>query len=151
MATIAAKLAASEREADAARVRAKLKAARMARTGRAAGNPVLAPPDGTATAEVGGSAGEPVKRHREREGNLRLKDSEGGSREARQGLEVRTESGAGESKEDIDAVDLIVEKPRKRERRTSKAASRRRSTLNPWELQSLIQGDVGTASAAEGS
>ncbi|KAL2255894.1 hypothetical protein VTK26DRAFT_2523 [Humicola hyalothermophila] len=33
---------------------------------------------------------------------------------------------------------------RKRERRTSKATSRRRSTLNPWELDALIQGGTVT-------
>ncbi|OIW23680.1 hypothetical protein CONLIGDRAFT_139666 [Coniochaeta ligniaria NRRL 30616] len=149
MATISAKLAASEREADAARVRAKLKAARMARMGRAGGggNPVLAPPGGAASAE----GGEPVKRDREREESVRTKGGEGEAGDARGELDGRTGSGAGEGGDDIDAVDIIVEKPRKRERRTSKAASRRRSTLNPWELQSLIQGDVAAVSAAEGS
>ncbi len=37
-------------------------------------------------------------------------------------------------------------KPRKREKRATKVASRRRSTLNPWELESLISGGVGVAS-----
>ncbi|KAH8911892.1 hypothetical protein BR93DRAFT_973470 [Coniochaeta sp. PMI_546] len=159
MATIAAKLAASEREADAARVRAKLKAARMARMGRAGGNPVLAPPgsEGGSGERVDGSGEEPIKRDREREESTRGgKDEEpAGADGSRPEVEGRTEPGAGEgmeSKEDVDAVDLVVvEKPRKRERRTSKAASRRRSTLNPWELQSLIQGDVGTATSANGS
>lgn len=157
MATIAAKLAASEREADAARVRAKLKAARMARMGRAGGNPVLAPPGReSGSGERVDGVQEPIKRDREREGSTRGgKDEEpAGVDCSRPEVERRTEPGAGEgmeSKEDVDAVDLVVvEKPRKRERRTSKAASRRRSTLNPWELQSLIQGDVGTATSANG-
>ncbi|KAB5572626.1 Afadin and alpha-actinin-binding-domain-containing protein [Coniochaeta sp. 2T2.1] len=143
MATIAAKLAASEREADAARVRAKLKAARLARMGRK--ETVLAPPtqDGNAEGE-GDEQKEPVKRDRQAEG--------GEGREAREEREesARTETeSAGrrarreETERDADEVDMIpVEKPRKRERRTSKAASRRRSTLNPFELQSLIQGNV---------
>ena len=41
-------------------------------------------------------------------------------------------------------VDVSPRKqPRKREVRASKAASRRRSTLSPWELDSLILGGVG--------
>ncbi|KAJ9141625.1 hypothetical protein NKR19_g7405, partial [Coniochaeta hoffmannii] len=155
-ATIAAKLAASEREADAARVRAKLKAARLARTGRGAvgggNNPVLPPPpsSGNTEGDNGSAAGEPVKRDREREeGRAVDADGEGRTVEGRmkEGVEVRE---IGGKRDDADGVDLAVpvERPRKRERRTSKAASRRRSTLNPWELQSLIQGDVGAAAAA---
>lgn len=114
MATIAAKLAASEREADAARVRAKLKAARGARGVK---KPTLAPsqpePEPTQT-----SAKEP--------------------------------SMNGADVEDVDPVkhdltpagDQLKPEKRRRERRTSKAASRRRSTLSPWELESLITGNV---------
>lgn len=170
MATIAAKLAASEREADAARVRAKLKAARLARTGLRAGganpNPVLAPPAGTAGTDIGAAgaaAAEPAKRERVGKEEEVAQPSRGmawssEAREVGRGREEKAEVGgrgaAGE--EDVDAVDLVAvvaEKPtRKRDRRTGKAASRRRSTLNPWELQSLIQGDVGGAvAAAEGS
>ena len=113
MATIAAKLAASEREADAARVRAKLKAARSA---RGAKRPSAAPA--------------PVEQDPQPEP-----------------VAATTEQGDGA--EDVDPVkrDLLpqaevkVEK-RKRDRRTSKAASRRRSTLSPWELESLISGAV---------
>lgn len=151
MATIAAKLAASEREADAARVRAKLKAARLARTGRAGGgNPVLGPPDGVGGAAAAVSAAEPVKRESEREREEGSGGGDGSGEAGRVGGGCR---GREEGGEDVDAVDLVVvaEKPRKRSRRTSKAASRRRSTLNPWELQSLIQGDVAAVAAAEGS
>lgn len=167
MATIAAKLAASEREADAARVRAKLKAARLARGGRNTNtaNPVLAPPTaggagggGTSAAAPEAEGSEPAKRdlHRERpeEGQRPSRDGEARQQVLEGGGGGAAESGGlGGGEVDVDdAVDMIaVEKPRKRDRRTSKAASRRRSTLNPWELQSLIQGDAGAVSAAEGS
>ncbi|KAB5554769.1 Afadin and alpha-actinin-binding-domain-containing protein [Coniochaeta sp. 2T2.1] len=143
MATIAAKLAASEREADAARVRAKLKAARLARMGRK--ETVLAPP--TQDPNTQGNEDkekEPVKRdwqaERGDEGRVRKEWEAPARTEAESaGRRVRRE----EKERDADEVDMIpVEKPRKRERRTSKAASRRRSTLNPFELQSLIQGNV---------
>lgn len=157
MATIAAKLAASEREADAARVRAKLKAARLARTGGR--NGVVLPPPGTSSGYMepdGNTDGEPVKRDRDvslrsaKSVEIELSSSKPeDAQPSGHGLDHSTDSRVGEDKEDMDAVDLVVEKPRKRERRTSKAASRRRSTLNPWELKSLIQGDAGVASAAD--
>ena len=144
MATIAAKLAASEREADAARVRAKLKAARLARMGRK--EAVLVPPADKAT-DGDEKADEPVKRDQRDSGRERTRDNE---ERGERGEDVRTETESEgrrarreEKERDVDEVDMIpVEKPRKRERRTSKAASRRRSTLNPFELQSLIQGNV---------
>jgi hypothetical protein len=98
MATIAAKLAATEREADAARVRAKLKAARM----KSAGDTKLMPPPAKEGEDV-----EPVKGDR-------------------------------------DWVELeLGSKKRKAGARQGGRASRRRSTLNPWELESLILGGVG--------
>jgi hypothetical protein len=98
MATIAAKLAATEREADAARVRAKLKAARM----KSAGDTKLMPPPAKEGDDV-----EPVK-------------------------------------SDRDWVELeLGSKKRKAGARQGGRASRRRSTLNPWELESLILGGVG--------
>ncbi|OBT99812.1 hypothetical protein VE01_02219 [Pseudogymnoascus verrucosus] len=101
MASIAAKLAATEREADAARVRAKLKAAKLS-SAAAATN--LAPP--RRSGEEGEREREPVK-------------------------------GGGEMVEE--------EAPRKRKAssRMGGRASRRRSTLSPWELESLILGGVG--------
>ncbi|KAJ4212215.1 hypothetical protein NW759_011906 [Fusarium solani] len=113
MATIAAKLAASEREADAARVRAKLRAARGTR--------------GVKKPTITRSQPEPEQTTQEQ-------DSQ------RNGLE------------DVDPVKRDPTPPaeehqlkpekRRRERRTSKTASRRRSTLSPWELESLITGKV---------
>ena len=99
MATIAAKLAATEREADAARVRAKLKAARM----KSAVDTKLMPPP----AKKEGEDVEPVKSDRD-------------------GVEVELGS-----------------KKRKAGARQGGRASRRRSTLSPWELESLILGGVG--------
>jgi hypothetical protein len=142
MASIAAKLAASEREADAARVRAKLKAARAGR--RADGAPVTSAvtvgrtSDGATSQNSQGqsygisaenvatatSGQEPMKRKREHAADFEAAD------------ELQGDADAGLSE---------VVKPRKRERRTSKVASRRRSTLNPWELESLIQGSIAAA------
>lgn len=109
MAAIAAKLAASERDADAARVRAKLKAARMAKR-----KPELAP-EAAAPAETREEDVDPVKKDVEPEGRK-----------------------AGEADEGEAQV------KRKREKR-SRVASRRRSTLSPWELESLISGTAGAS------
>lgn len=109
MAAIAAKLAASERDADAARVRAKLKAARMAKR-----RPDLAPEE-AAPAETREEDVDPVKKDVGHEGQE-----------------------AGEADEGEAQV------KRKREKR-SRVASRRRSTLSPWELESLISGTAGAS------
>ncbi|TDZ26350.1 hypothetical protein Cob_v000559 [Colletotrichum orbiculare MAFF 240422] len=120
MATIAAKLAASEREADAARVRAKLKAARGGASKPSAlsqqsARPMPPPPPETIVAMPEEPPSEPAA-----------------------------------SDHDLDPVkrdppqeeELPVQPKRKRERRASKVASRRRSTLSPWEMESLISGNV---------
>jgi hypothetical protein len=100
MASIQAKLAATEREADAARVRAKLRAAKAHKSASTASK----------TEEV---RREPVK--------VPLNDGDGN----------------------------VGEAPRKRERRegsgmAGKSKNRRRSTLSPWELESLIMGGAGS-------
>lgn len=114
MATIAAKLAASEREADAARVRAKLRAARGTRGVK---KPTItrSPPPGP----------EPTAQEQDSQRNG-LEDVDPVKRDPTPPAEERQ---------------LKPEK-RRRERRTSKTASRRRSTLSPWELESLITGKV---------
>jgi hypothetical protein len=100
MASIAAKLAATEREADAARVRAKLKAAKLS---SAAAATTLKPPA-----------------------------SKQDSREPK--------------KEDVPQAS-----PSKKRKATGRApggrASRRRSTLSPWELESLILGGAAVTPA----
>jgi hypothetical protein len=114
MASIAAKLAATEREADAARVRAKIKAARMKSANTQASNAnsetvkLMPPPlkKGSESEDL-----EPVK------GNGEVEDEE-------------KERGT---------------RKRKATSRQGGRASRRRSTLSPWELESLIMGGVGGA------
>jgi hypothetical protein len=126
MATIAAKLAASEKEADAARVRAKLRAMKLARVKKG---------DANGQREEDMSRDTSDRSIRTVEAEEALERSAGSKREG---------NGDGE-------VDIVVEKPRKRERepgrRTGKVASRRRSTLNPQELKSLIQGEVNVGLA----
>ncbi|KAF4464253.1 hypothetical protein FALBO_8906 [Fusarium albosuccineum] len=115
MATIAAKLAASEREADAARVRAKLRAARGARGVK---KPTIAP------TQPDPQPSEPTKQKPDAKTN---------------GFEdvdpIKRDPAPADEQE------LKPEK-RRRDRRKSKTASRRRSTLSPWELESLITGNV---------
>lgn len=207
MARIAAKLAASEREADAARVRAKLRAARLKKGGGSSSSAGsgLAPSStagGSSTSTVassrvasGGSApGDPVKK------DLRAVSAEsaatgmsGSFSTDENGLRggVSVLGGAGDDNDNNDesasssltaaapgpiakdrsprggvapssprkatgatsptkassAAAASPAKPpagRKREvrSRAAKAANRRRSTLSPWELQSLIAGEV---------
>jgi hypothetical protein len=122
MASIAAKLAATEREADAARVRAKIKAARMGRNSGsgASGNTEdkkLIPP---LPARQEGEEKVPTK-SRDAEMNG-VEESEG--RQRKRKASGRTQGGR---------------------------ASRRRSTLSPWELESLILGGMGAASPVKGA
>ncbi|ROV92743.1 hypothetical protein VMCG_09032 [Cytospora schulzeri] len=224
MARIAAKLAASEREADAARVKAKLRAARLNKAKGGSGSTANGNGNGPATqlgstssavasSSVPGNshdgAGDPVKRGRSSVSAAGMTGS-GASYSAdengrRGGVPVREDpvassSGTAERGDVVmtgvrndnhdDVDDLIVvgdnkqtavpsprkkatttttissssprkasptkasptkatsspakERPRKREvrSRADRVANRRRSTLNPWELQSLISGEV---------
>ena len=120
MASIAAKLAASEREADAARVRAKIKAARMNMTAAPAHDAKSMPPP--PRKEV---AEEPVKRPAavaSVASELTREDGDNDGRSRKRKATGRTQGGR---------------------------ANRRRSTLSPWELESLILGGVGEASPAK--
>ncbi|EAQ92313.1 hypothetical protein CHGG_00548 [Chaetomium globosum CBS 148.51] len=161
MATITAKLAASERDADAARVRAKLKAARLGKgislpppgtTSTASTTPTEPEPDrntgalstrsetdsagGTASASASTSDGAPSSTTTRDEDADELGFSP--PRKAQQPLpqQKQQKQGGGGGGE----AELKKSPVRKRERRTSKATSRRRSTLNSWELDALIQG-----------
>ncbi|KAH6610824.1 nima interactive [Trichoderma cornu-damae] len=107
---IAAKLAASEKQADAAR--ARLKALRTART-------VRKPPSISAT--------EPPKPA------AALKKNASTANGSRSASPVKRGAAQQEARQPD---------KRKRERRVAKASSRRRSTLSPFELQSLISGNV---------
>ncbi|KAL6866086.1 hypothetical protein ACO1O0_002186 [Amphichorda felina] len=109
MATIAAKLAASEREADAARLRAKLRAFRGAK------RPTIAQPEST-------PADPPTVATQQ---DIQVEDVDPVKRDP---VEEPQQQGKPEK--------------RKRDRRTSKVTSRRRSTLSPWELDSLMSGNV---------
>ncbi|POS80031.1 hypothetical protein DHEL01_v201577 [Diaporthe helianthi] len=215
MARIAAKLAASEREADAARVRAKLRAARLNKgaagadssAGSATSNLAptgststvassRVPSSGSAAADVGG---DPTKKDRAVSGEsavtgmsgsgASLSTDENGLRGGVPVLGVSADKdGRSDDDDDEDrrtvvqpssvrkvgygsapatssssssprknrttttttgATTAVVASPakpavRKREvrSRAAKAANRRRSTLSPWELQSLIAGEV---------
>lgn len=110
MARIAAKLAASEREAEAARVRGKLQSFRGAK------RPTIAQPQ-PEQSEAPAPAPPPPQEEESEDVDPVKRDP------AEQAQQVRPEK-------------------RKRDRQTGKAASRRRSTLSPWELDSLISGKV---------
>ncbi|KAI2779630.1 Afadin and alpha-actinin-binding-domain-containing protein [Daldinia loculata] len=167
MATIAAKLAASEREADAARVRAKLRAVRSGGQRR---NPALRAP----TTVAPGSPPRETKVNkveaRQEENNLASVDpvkkdkdlaqprSRGGTPARRLNPtaevdEIDELSGSAETREKEQnngssplkstsgsPLKLVKRRRDRNERHTSKVASRRRSTLSPWELDALIQG-----------
>ncbi|KAK0670540.1 Afadin and alpha-actinin-binding-domain-containing protein [Cercophora samala] len=137
MATIQAKLAASERDADAVRVRAKLKAARK-------GINLPAPGSGLVTAE-NSMPNTPTETMSSK--SMRSEQSDYVQYQHEQYDD-------GEDEMDMSAAPphqvIHAEKPRKRERNLGEAvttrkisdrvASRRRSTLNPWELETLIKG-----------
>lgn len=177
VARIAAKLAASEREANAARVRAKLKAAKMGKGSATSST-------STAGSSRVSSAGDPVKRAREVSGSTTLSTSTGNGSVSMDengtagGVSIiRTERSSATSSHNAQAMsseedskETIVTSPAKRRReappavtpreeesaakegngkrkrdvrsRAERVANRRRSTLSPWELQSLITGDV---------
>lgn len=120
MASIAAKLAATEREADAARVRAKLVAARK--------RSAPAPAPTVVTTKVPTKSGEDDREVMQDRNTGRRDDGAEGTRK---------EAGAGEGKEE-------ARRKRKAGDRQGGRASRRRSTLSPWELESLILGNVAT-------
>ncbi|KAM0281587.1 hypothetical protein ACHAQH_003456 [Verticillium albo-atrum] len=139
MANIAAKLAASEREADAARVRAKLKAARGGKRGAgaisASAPAELQPPPPAGARDQEHQPVTIVEVPGEDEDVDPVKRSV-------QGRHDEQQQGKGEGS----AKDQQPLPKRKRDRRVSKVASRRRSTLNPFEMESLISGNLGAPS-----
>lgn len=210
VARIAAKLAASEREANAARVRAKLKAAKMAGKGSGSATSSTSTMDSSRVASGGGN--DHIKEIREVSGSTAYSTSTGtgsvsmdengtaggvsilsSNNNSKKTAETSNASSAASSSSSLhsardtasetDGRETIVPSPakrrivgaqplaataaaaaaaaaatprkggeessvkdgkRKREvrSRAERVASRRRSTLNPWELQSLITGDV---------
>ncbi|KAL7909721.1 Afadin and alpha-actinin-binding domain-containing protein [Trichoderma velutinum] len=108
---IAAKLAAAEKQADAARARAKLRA--LNTTGDAQ-QPTVASAAGSsrpAATRTGSSA-------------------------------INSARGVSPAKREVVQLEAQQPEKRKRDRRVAKVSSRRRSTLSPFELQSLISGNV---------
>jgi len=183
MASIAAKLAASEREADAARVRAKIKAARG--KGGVAAAPAVGATSRARGAGVGGvSEKERDAKRGEEERKLMpppptpkraqpAQNSQSQSHDSQPRLESESRShyrsgvvehtqplgrdrdGDGDREGDGEKVDTgSVNDARSRKRKARELgtgrdkgrASRRRSTLSPWELESLILGGAGVAS-----
>lgn len=165
MATIAAKLAASEREADAARVRAKLRAVRGGGQRR---NPALAPPTTIASTNTNTNTNSPSDDRKAESAEVRREEKDYGSTDpVKKTVPPRANQQESPAKEPTNAVDVdelagsigaaaeqrnngngdeaIRVTKRRRDhgvRRTSRAASRRRSTLSPWELETLIQGNA---------
>ncbi|KAK4219136.1 Afadin and alpha-actinin-binding-domain-containing protein [Rhypophila decipiens] len=180
MATIQAKLAASEREADAARVRAKLKAARLGKRVSlvapiATGDSENSGNSRPSSALSGNNTASPSIR-RVRNSNLAADEEEdelaadskptsGPSSSPRKrlgGQEKKTSSTTTIATKEADEVEPQQQQQQqarklKREKRpvpatngaargtSSRRASRRRSTLNPWELETLIKNGVEAA------
>ncbi|PSR89026.1 Afadin and alpha-actinin-binding-domain-containing protein [Coniella lustricola] len=199
VASIAAKLAASEREANAARVRAKLRAARLSKSSSKAVTGSGAASSGAG--DIGDAEkGDPTKRDRPSAVAtssaaivIEENDAQTAQRETSQSALINLSSAVRTTGNDTSiregsqrAITIhsssphktareqqgpaspvatqhdhqqrqqqeheniaittatTITKPRKREvrSRAEKVASRRRSTLSPWELQSLIAGDV---------
>jgi hypothetical protein len=115
MASIAAKLAASEREADAARVRAKIKAARANKTATNTEDRKMMPPPPTPSQQ-------------------QTQTQIGGEDEFDVG------------KPKVNEGEVTSRKRKAKDTGRSQKATRRRSTLSPWELESLILGAVGSNS-----
>ncbi|GAB0135396.1 hypothetical protein EsDP_00003736 [Epichloe bromicola] len=124
MSNIASKLAASEREADAARVRAKLKAARGSTRG--VSRPIVSTSAPTATVDVEVEVEAPP-------------EEEVASKTRRE----QQETARDPAKQDLGPSDSLAKpEKRKRDRKVGKTASRRRSTLSPMELKALISGEA---------
>ncbi|PQE11072.1 NIMA interactive protein [Rutstroemia sp. NJR-2017a BVV2] len=134
MASIAAKLAASEREADAARVKAKLKAAKLARA--ASGSTASS---ATTTRPRSPSKKEPQKDDSDTEATKKLEDKSTKSNGV----------SAPSPEKDLSSISGRKRKVRASKDRDLGRATRRRSTLSPWELESLILGGMGSPKKEE--
>ena len=172
MATIQAKLAASEREADAARVRAKLKAVRLGaaqKRGSLVADGEEGSRPGSALSGGAGAGGKDTRRRVEVDeevDELAVDNHTGGGgstskmaasptkrlTRVRKPLPSREEDMARDGEEE-EQVQVQVPVVRKREKRVvgtgSRRASRRRSTLNPWELETLMKGGVEAEGVVE--
>ncbi|KAK4457202.1 Afadin and alpha-actinin-binding-domain-containing protein [Cladorrhinum samala] len=161
MATIQAKLAASERDADAARVRAKLRAARQAKgislppplptttkrtvsveTSKSAGAVMSGGVGAGILSPTESSFGDQVYQAMDLDGEQDYEEGEYGvAGGGNDGYGAEDEMGMSAYR----PQDMQHDKIRKREKRKSggaadKVSSRRRSTLSPWELEQLMKG-----------
>lgn len=140
MASIAAKLAASEREADAARVRAKIKAARANRAGATSN---ITSSSSSADADKKSMPPPAIRLVPNDDEEELLRGGSTGSGTAN--WEVNGTDSGRERDEGRQAESEMKGKKRRAPGRTQGGrdkASRRRSTLSPWELESLILGGV---------
>ncbi|KAK3951987.1 Afadin and alpha-actinin-binding-domain-containing protein [Pseudoneurospora amorphoporcata] len=196
VATIAAKLAASEREADAARVRAKLKAMKRSKQESVGPSQSQRSANG-ASQRQSQNQSQPSEENQPTNGRATPMDMDCDNddenqltmsrrRPATPGRQSKTPKAASraareeeaepfdfeqeqqeQEDEEVDELagpenhdnygmamamgmgmgmeKLHVQKRKREKMRTSRTASRRRSTLNPWELQSLLQGSVKVA------
>ena len=138
MASIAAKLAASEREADAARVRAKIKAAKM---NRANANTTTSNSSRNKTETETAKLMPPPPPSRKVEDELIKAGGEGGFGTGRVNMEERDDE-----RDRDQGVNKRKRKAATLGRTQGARASRRRSTLSPWELESLMSGGLGSVS-----
>lgn len=150
MASIAAKLAASEREADAARVRAKIKAARANRVAATTSNITNSSSSGDAD-----KRSMPPPRIRlvpnDDEDEL-VRGGSAGSGSGSANWEINGTDSGRERDEEREPESEMKGKKRRAPGRTQGGrdkASRRRSTLSPWELESLILGSVASPGKQE--
>ncbi|EGO61351.1 hypothetical protein NEUTE1DRAFT_120338 [Neurospora tetrasperma FGSC 2508] len=195
VAAIAAKLAASEREADAARVRAKLKAMKRSKQESVGPSQSQRSANGSSQRQSKNQSQSQNQNQNQNQNEKQSEDNQNtnnngratpmdcddndeneliierhraGTPRGRQDKTPKTASRAAREQEaelfDFEQEDeevdelagpenhhysmgmgmekLHVQKRKREKMRTSRTASRRRSTLNPWELQSLLQGSV---------
>ncbi|KAL3422520.1 nima interactive protein [Phlyctema vagabunda] len=133
MASIVAKLAATEREADAARVRAKIKAARSKAKAQAqAQAPPVQVQAAPAPSPPGSAAPSPRPRPRSR---------------PQSPVKTRHPAASSPLKNEVALPSHVHASGKKRKAVMGAGgngrANRRRSTLSPWELESLILGNLG--------
>ncbi|KAG5945097.1 hypothetical protein E4U59_006381 [Claviceps monticola] len=147
MSTIAAKLAASEREADAARVRAKLKAARTSTRG--VSRPTITAAAASSASSAASASVATVTEEKQSSRHVGKAVME--ARAPQMKLQQEELQQQHEHKEDkereiktVQVEDAPVPQPekRKRDRKATAVSSRRRSTLTPWELRTLMEGEV---------
>ena len=159
MATIAAKLAASEREADAARVRAKLKAMR---SGLAAGAKMKSHQQASASSSMASArtiSGRSEAIASSATSSTTEVDSVDPVKKAvapvdtehALGTSVNSNKSMGDDQDQADMQSQPLRKKRdqKGNRRASRVASRRRSTLNAQELKTLMTGSADSETADE--